>query len=456
MLRCRNTAFIAGITVLSFGLTDVEAQPADAGAVRALLKEVRKIERAVHRLRRLSAAPLRKAAVPVARLRLVMQRALARQYPPERVAAEEAALKRLGLMPQATSLQKELSALGQASGAVAYYDPRTRKLHVLDSARPSEHGAALAKEVCHAQQDRRFRIRRYLTPIKHDRDRTLARRALVGGDCAAVMLAYSLAPAKRNLRSLSGDFARLLRQRALHPDSGWLKDAPPLLREAALFPAVSGLLFVQRVRVRHPWGVVNRLYSRPPRTTEQVLHPRKYWRRERPVRVTARKLPSLADRKLVTRDVLGELVLSVYLRQGLSEAAARRAAEGWGGDTLVVYGARSAERGARNGKQGTAHGAQGAGSGPVELVHLTTWDSEADALEFANAQRHVLLARKMKAAGTTGNVWTFTEGPTSQWSVQLFDRHVLLLGGFAPELRQKLQTEVWEHWRIRGRRVRPR
>ncbi len=420
---------------LSIGGSGAAGQTPDS--TRALLKGVRKIERKIHRLRLLSAARLRKAVVPGARLRAVMQQGLARQYPPERVASEEAALKRLGLLPAAASLQKELAALGQASGAVAYFDPRGRRLYLQDSASPADHGAALAKEVCHAQQDRRFRIRRFLTPIKHDRDRSLARRALVGGDCAAVMLAYSLAPSRRDLKSVSRDFARLLRKRALHPDSGWLKDAPPLIREAALFPAVHGLLFVQRVRVRHPWGVVNRLYSRPPRSTEQVLHPRKYWRRERPVRVTARKLPSLADRALVTRDVLGELVLSVYLRQGLSEAGARRAAEGWGGDTLVLF-------------QPPAAGAA------AELIHLTTWDSEADAVEFANAQRHVLRARTFKAAGNQGNVWTFSESATSQWSVQRFQRHVLLLGGFAPELREKLQTEVWERWRIRGRRVRPK
>ena len=91
------------------------------------------------------------------------------------------------------------------------------------------------------------------------------------------------------------------------------------------------------------------------------------------------------------------------------------------------------------------------------LVHLTTWDSEADALEFANAQRHVLLARKLKpVAGAQKDQWVYNESDTSQWSVQLFRRHVLTLGGFAPAIREKLQAEVWERWRVRGRRVRPK
>lgn len=420
--------------VFSGASSPAPAQPVTPLAAKQLLKEVRKIERKVRRLRGLKAQHYRKAIVSGAELQKLILQGLAREHPDAELSTEQAVWKRLGLLPPGADYKKLLMAAGRASEAVAHYDHRARKLYVHDGARLPAHGPVLAKEICHALQDRRFRVKRMVAPIKDDRDRQLARRSLVEGDCARVMVAYMLAP-KKDLGDVSGDLGRELRKTAAgKPDA-----APLLVRETQLFPIVEGLRFIQRVRARHPWRVVNSIYRRPPRSTEQVLHPRKYWRRERPAHLRTAKLPALADLQEVHRGVLGELILSLYLRQGVPAAGARRAAAGWGGDRLLAYGQDPAGK-------------------TLGLVHLTTWDSEADALEFANAQRHVMLARKFKlVAGAAKDLWVYTEGGgSSQWSVQLIKRHVLTLGGFSPEIRQKLQQEVWEKWRIRGQRVRPK
>ncbi len=424
--------------VFSTAAPRAAAQTTKTPALRQLLKDIRKIERKVRKLRGLRPrGRYRKTVQPGPELQKVALDALDREHPDDQLAAEQAVWQRLGLLPAGADYKKILAGLGLPGGAMAYYDHRSRRLHVHKASRLPAQGPALAREVCHALQDQRFRVKRLMRPVKDNRDRQLARRALVGGDCAGVMLEYLLAPTGKDLGTLSGDVGAMLRRSAVKP-TGKLAAAPPLVRETLLFPLIHGLLFVQKVRARHPWSVVNKIYRRPPRSTEQVLHPRKYWRRERPVRVRTRKLPTLADFTVVRKDVLGELILRVYLGQGVSEQGARRAAAGWGGDQLVVY---------RPPTPGLALG----------LVHLTTWDSEADALEFANAQRHVLLARKLKpVAGAQKDQWVYNESDTSQWSVQLFRRHVLTLGGFAPAIREKLQAEVWERWRVRGRRVRPK
>ena len=431
-------AFSFGIMVFSLGVTHALAQPAGLLTPRQLLGEVRKIERKVRKLRRLRArGRYRKAVLSGAELQKVIEQAALREHPDAELANQQAVWKRLGLLPAAADYKKILSGLSQASSSMAYYDHHSRKLYLHSGARLPAHGPSLAKEVCHALLDQRFRSKKLVAPIKENRDRQLARRALIEGDCAGVMLAYILAP-KKGLGALPGGLGKVLRQAAGRQQGSKLGAAPLLVRETLLFPLVRGLQFIQRIRARHPWGVVNKIYRRPPRSTEQVLHPRKYWRKENPARIRPGELPSLADYTKVKKDVLGELILSIYLRQGVSEDGARRAAGGWGGDLLVTYRAASPDA-------------------ALALVQMTTWDSEADALEFANAQRHVLLARKMKSgSGATGNLWTYSESDSSQWSVQLLGRHVLTLGGFPPGIREKLQLEVWKKWRIRGRRVRTR
>ena len=422
--------------VISCGIPPAESQPVAPLNARQLLHQIRNVERKVRKLRRLPARRYNKAVVTGAELQKIIQQAAARQRPDAELALEQAVWQRLGLLPPGADYKKALARLSRADSAVAYYDHHKRRLYLRDDARLPDHGPALAKEVCHALQDQRFRVKRLVSPITNDRDRQLAGRALVEGDCAGVMLEYMLAPQK-DLGSFSGDLGRVLRAAASGQGSK-LGAVPLLVRETSLFPLVHGLQFVQRVRARHPWGVVDKLYRRPPLSTEQVLHPRKYWRGEKPSRVRAAALPALADHKQVHAGVLGELLLSLLLRQGVSADSARRAAAGWGGDLLVAY-------------QPATAGA------PPGLVHMTAWDSEADAVEFANAMRHVLAARKMKeAAGASEGLWVHLEGASARWSVQLFKRHVLVLGGFSSEKQTALQQEVWQRWRVGGRRVRPK
>ena len=81
---------------------------------------------------------------------------------------------------------------------------------------------------------------------------------------------------------------------------------------------------MQRLRTRRSWQVVNAMFKRPPRSTEQILHYRKYWDGELPERIRSRKLATLAGHEMIRRDVLGEFQLGLYLEQGVGAAAARQ------------------------------------------------------------------------------------------------------------------------------------
>lgn len=148
----------------------------------------------------------------------------------------------------------------------------------------------------------------------------------------------------------------------------------------------------------------------------------------------------LADHTRIRRDVLGEFQLSLYLEQGVSPEAARRAAAGWGGDLLEGYRGEG-------------------GAGPPLLLHLTSWDSEGDALEFCNAQRHVLLAQgRTASAGPPAQPaagprrWLLSGDGDRRWAVELRGRHVAVIHAAPAALVEELLRGLWSRWTIAGRK----
>jgi hypothetical protein len=130
---------------------------------------------------------------------------------------------------------------------------------------------------------------------------------------------------------------------------------------------------ILRARTAGGWPAVDALYSKPPASTEQVLHADKLAAGEAPIAVTFPK--DLATRlgggwKVDMEDTLGEFQLGVWLKSAgkVAQADALAAAQGWGGDrvALVTNGGRAG------------------------VVIDTRWDSPAEATEFAAAAQATL------------------------------------------------------------------
>ncbi|MDQ3755458.1 MAG: hypothetical protein M3371_12110, partial [Acidobacteriota bacterium] len=109
-------------------------------------------------------------------------------------------------------------------------------------------------------------------------------------------------------------------------------------------------------------------YKDLPQSTEQILHPEKYFAREAPLKV---ELPDIARAlgngwQRLDYDVNGEwsyyLLLDEFLK---SPAASREAAAGWGGDRYAVY--------------------ENAKTGAVVVAQQSVWDTPDDAREFFDA-----------------------------------------------------------------------
>ncbi len=316
-----------------------------------------------------------KAVEPVsldeAQLRANLTADFDRENTPQELTLAEDLLITIGLLPPGSSIRTIM--LDFQTGQVAgYYSPDKDELFVVS--RSGGLGAAemvtYAHEFTHQLQDQRFDLAKLGLDAADQSDRQLAHLALVEGDAVTVQSSWmttSLTP--QQLGELLG---ASLDPKALEA----LQNAPPFVRETALFPYERGLAFASTLVAGGGFAAVDAAFADPPDSTEQVLHPEKYVTREKPATV---EMPAGITAALGTgwvaagQDTLGELVLGIWLNGGgVPRAEANAAAAGWGGDRLVIL-----------------RGPDGA----VGVGMITTWDTAADAAEFAAAATTAAAAR---------------------------------------------------------------
>ncbi len=275
---------------------------------------------------------------------------LDRNYPPERLRADEEILKLLGLIDEDADL-RDLAGSLFGEGVAGYYDPRDGRLRVVEGAGTGNRvleEMVLAHELTHALEDQRFGLPQ--TPATDDR--SLARAALHEGTATALMTAYIQEhfSAEEALGGLLG---------SAFEDTG---DLPPFMEAQVLFPYVGGERFAGHLlrRAGGRWNLVDTAYElRPPASTEQVLHPRAYLRADEPLPVRLRARAVLGDGwRRATAGTWGEL----QTRELLGSA---RAAAGWGGDRYELW--RS--------------------DGDRALIMRWRWDTPRDVAEFEQRLR---------------------------------------------------------------------
>jgi tetratricopeptide (TPR) repeat protein len=241
-----------------------------------------------------------------------------------------------------------------------------------------------AHEFTHALQDQHFDL-----DALYDRspttDSRLALQTLIEGDATLVMVEY----AYEYLFEMSFDRADLL-EAIQQVEQGEYGDAPTVVRETSWFPYDQGLVFVAALAEKGGWAQVNQAFANPPESTEQVMHPDKYLAGEvgHPPQVgelTETLGPGWVE---LTRDVLGELYIRVYLERELGSEQALMAAEGWEGDRGVLLVNDGEDR--------------------YVWIHRMSWDSVANADEFLS-----LYVRFMANAGASSS--TLDEEDHKRW-----------------------------------------
>ncbi len=243
----------------------------------------------------------------------------------------------------------------------------------------------LVHELVHALQDQHLSLAKHMHD-ELDTDAENALRALVEGDATLAMISHALERESIALSELTRDPARIrgLSQLVSAPMKGTeLDTAPAIVRVSLLSAYVQGLMFVAALHGSGGFARINRAYADPPVSTEHVLHPQRFARGEQPERIRLPQAETLLGEgyPLVAEDTIGELEMSVYFAQGMSEPLAGRAADGWGGDRLYAFKTASGERAA---------------------VWVSSWDNERQAIEAERAAHAVRAASEKPARDRHG------------------------------------------------------
>jgi len=420
----------AAVSFLLVGLLTgrLEAgEPADADPGQALIALGKRVEARVAQLRGLAVLePIRWEVTNRASVRAYLAKTLAEQYAPGELAKEGLAMTALGLVPP--DLDYPTFVVGLLEEQIGgYYDPKRKTFFLADWIAPEVQETVIAHELCHALQDQHFGLDKFAQRLPGDSDGMLAHSALVEGGATLLMMLYATQAAgvevDPNMLDLDGPMGSLMlgMSSAQFPE---FSKAPRALRESLMFPYIKGLRFVAFGRREGGWKRIDACYKDLPASSEQVIHPEKYFdRRDPPTPVQLGFLDGLVPEawELVYEDVLGEFTSALLLDAVGDRSEEKRAAAGWDGDRVRIY-----QR-----------------SGRLAWVGSWIFDTETDAVEFAGAMaktaphRHPGFTRLpltddpvMRFAGPDGtSLLIARDGP-----------RVLVVDGLAADLAQAIRV----------------
>lgn len=396
---------------VSFAVTLTEG-PAGGQDLAQLRRRALQIEDEIAQVRELSFKwSIDVAVQSPSEFRAYVERQMDQQYTAAEWAHYDPVIRRLGLYSGESVLDRSLVIAFLQAGALAYYDPETDRFYVLKENLPAGLlDAVLAHELCHGLQDQHFDLNRYL-PARADSlntDEQLARQSVGEGDATYVETIWYLynrtgrMPVRGLLRSMIRDqllldaeavrngMKDLARLQGSSPQALQTIDRLPdfmLLQQAGIY--AYGMNFIHEIQ-RDGWSAVNRLYIEPPVSTEQILHPRKWIEREEPDRFTwppFEKAGLFDDWKLLDVDTIGEMTWRIIFTVFDMDVRGESAAEGWNGDRYAVFQSRDGR--------------------DLLLLLYTSWDTEDDADDFADAYRELLTS---KYPTNTGSIVVSQDG----------------------------------------------
>jgi hypothetical protein len=308
-----------------------------------------------------------------AALSAYLKQLLDEEYPPERAREDQRTLVAFDLLPPETDL-RSLRARVLEENIAGFYDerPGRKRLYVVSEEQrltPSNQ-LILAHELRHALQDQYVDVGGVVPQAIGDfDDRRMAWMSLLEGDATLVMERFLVGRLPTELAGLEGlaggSGGELFGSLPVPPVPG----APPVVRDHLVLPYLIGRDFAHTLWQKGGWDAVKAAWQKPPRSTEQILHPDKYLADEAPRKID---LGSAAQgSRLIAEGVLGEMLTRTLLGEGAEAAAA-----GWGGDAYRTFDVQ----------------------GHTLLIWRSVWDTPADQRRFLEA----LMARYAAAQKREG------------------------------------------------------
>jgi hypothetical protein len=322
--------------------------------------QLEQIEQRVVKLRELPLVkPVVFTALSEACLRADLLQSQAQETPSSESLADQKLLAALGLIPEDMNLEETVTNVltEQIAGS---YDTKGKDITVIKGkGLGGVIGAVtMAHEITHALQDQNFNLDKPPLENKaYNGDNDLAIQSLVEGDATSTMTDYG------------GKYVTLSElanqnMSSSEVSSSQLDQAPVYIRRSLLFPYEEGLTFVRALKQASGESDVDRAFRDPPLSTEQIMHPEKYFlQRDNPIPVPLPDISADLGKgwKLINSDTMGEFDVSVWFEQYGGLLASKDVADGWGGNTIQYY--------------------QGPGKS-YALVNDFVWDTPLDARQF--------------------------------------------------------------------------
>ena len=418
------------LVCLCAGSLPVRTQ-AQAGAARtaqnaAIISTTDAVLKETSELRQLSIMrPVKSGAQSRGEIERMIIKNLDADTTPAEMHATESLLHVFGLAPNDFQYRPFLIKL-LTEQVAGYYDPRAQQFYLADWIELEGQKPVMAHELTHALQDQHFNLKRFEKWPKGDSDAELAAHALIEGDA---MLAMTLYITKHPLVALAFMRSLGLQQNATEQ----LDRAPRALRESLMFPYESGLTWATALYQRGGWNTVSNAFTKLPQSTEQIMHPDKYFAYEAPLKMTLPELnPQLGPTwKHIDSDVNGEWGCYLLLAEYLNDSdEAKQAAAGWGGDEFALY--------------------EGAKPSDLFVAQITAWDTPQDAREFFDAYLKRTWKRYPDAEATQTTSTTERgdrrewKTPTSHGVLELRGSRVLILEGIPEKANTTaLLNRIW-------------
>ena len=211
--------------------------------------------------------------------------------------------------------------------ALGFYDSGADVLYVRGLEITPFTKMVLVHELTHAWQDQHYDLSA-LQDSAEDADHFAAIEALVEGDAMRVENAWRAAQSEADRAAIDA------RENVLDPSGGpELTRAERVWDALSSFPYVAGEHFATAVHAQGGNAALTNAFHSPPRSTEQVLNPARYFAEQEPVQAPE---PD-ADGRLLDHGVLGQLGLALVVARGDIDADAVRATAGWEGDAYVTW-----------------------------------------------------------------------------------------------------------------------
>jgi len=234
--------------------------------------------------------------------------------------------------------------------------------------------AIILHELVHALDDQNYDIESALDEIREDNsdDTQLAYQSLLEGSATLAMNRYQL-DALNEVGLDSEMLGANMSTDVSFAES--LIDYEPFMERLMLVPYLKGTEFLQVAYNSGGTDGINEVFSDPPASMEQILHPEEYY--------MSRDIPSHADPvelagvlqgwRSEADDNLGELITGMVFELNTGDQdLANRISAGWDYDTITTW--RSPE-------------------GILAFSWITVWDTEKDATEFFDGYKQLLDVR---------------------------------------------------------------